>query len=504
LQVSIDKCRGPFDGNVIPAVEAAPITLTGNITISELIVEDGQSVIVSGSTIILTGNITVKDQGQLFVLKSRLQLSIRGERTYNVSIRNSASMIMQGSVLEGLSGASYMTLSEDASLTLVDSQVTGFSQLRSIGASTFTAQGSTLNVGYAILAGKSVSIIGTSMPKGRLEIYATSTELVEFKGNQVFMNSSRSVLDKLECNALELHSVNLMHVNNTKAGTAVFDSRQKVVVTDSIFGSLTYLSSGIATNVTVTVKGTQARAGGPIYAVFNTTVLRYWYLKVNVTDLAGTGIPAQIVVTDYLNKTAAIEKADVDGIALRAFPAEIINGTRTTFTGNYRIRATYMNYATGEYPVTLDGNKVVRVKFIESVPIITTTKLTLSTMKINTGDKVGFEGSINPGKPDEFVEVFAIGPGDVKIQQAFKTDKNGDFKGEYTLQTEGQWYFYADWLGGASQGISTKSQAFIVRVDPRPPITLLLLRALPIIVVVLGLMIGIAVLALSRRKKAKM
>jgi hypothetical protein len=205
-----------------------------------------------------------------------------------------------------------------------------------------------------------------------------------------------------------------------------------------------------------------------------------------------------------LNKTAAIEKADVDGIALRAFPAEIINGTRTTFTGNYRIRARYMNYATGEYPVTLDGNKVVRVTFIESVPIITTTKLTLSTMKINTGDKVGFEGSINPGKPDEFVEVFAIGPGDVKIQQAFKTDKNGGFKGEYTLQTEGQWYFYADWLGGASQGISTKSQAFIVRVDPRPPITLLLLRALPIIVVVLGLMIGIAVLALSRRKKAKM
>ena len=504
LEVSIDECGGPSDGSIIRAVKAAPITLTGNITISELIVENGQSVIVSASTIILTGNITVKDQGQLLVMRSRLQLSIRGERTYNVSVRNSASMVMQGSVLESLSATSMMTLSENASLTLIDSQVTGFSQLLSIGASTFAAQGSTLNVGYVILAGKSVSMIGTSMPKGQLGIYATSTELVEFKGNRVFMNSTRSVLDKLKCTTLELHSVDLMHVNNTNAGTAVFGSRQKVVATDSIFGSLTFLSPGIATNVTVTVKGTQARAGGPIYAVFNTTVVRYWYLKVNVTDLAGTGVPAEIVVTDYMNKTAAIEKADVNGIALRAFPAELINGTRTIFTGNYRIKARYMNYATGEYPVALDGNKDVRVKFIESVPIVSTTKLTLSTTKISVGDTVRFEGSINTRKPNEFVEVFAIGPGDVKIRQAFKTDENGVFKGEYRLQTEGRWYFYAEWLGGASQGISTKSQAFIVAVDPRPPLTLLLIRALPLVVVVLGVMIGIAFLALSRRKKAKM
>jgi len=209
-------------------------------------------------------------------------------------------------------------------------------------------------------------------------------------------------------------------------------------------------------------------------------------------------------VTDYMNKTAAIEKADVNGIALRAFPAELINGTRTIFTGNYRIKATYMNYATGEYPVALDGNKDVRVKFIESVPIISTTKLTLSTTKISVGDTVRFEGSINTRKPNEFVEVFAIGPGDVKIRQAFKTDENGIFKGEYRLQTEGRWYFYAEWLGGASQGISTKSQAFIVAVDPRPPLTLLLVRALPLVVVVLGVMIGIAFLALSRRRKAKM
>ena len=504
VQVRFEESGVPFDASAIPGVKAAPITLTGNITISELIVEDGQSVVVSGSTIILTGNITVKDEGQLLVLQSRLQLSIRGEKTYNVSVRNSGSMVMQGSVLEGLSGTSRMTLSENASLTLVNSQVGGFSKLLSVDASTFTAQGSTLNVGYVGLSGKSVSMTGTSMPVGQLGINATTTELVEFKGDQVFMNTSKSILDKLECNNLELHSTDLMYVNNTKAGTAVLDSRQKVVATDSVFGSLTFLSSGIATNVTVTVKGTQAMAGGPIYAALNATVLRYWYLKVNVTDLAGTGVPAQITVTDYMNKTAAIEQADIDGIYLRAFPAEIINGTRTIFIGNYRIKARYINYSTGEYPVVLDGNKDVWVKFIESVPVRTTTKLTLSSIKIRVGDKVRFEGSINTGKPDEFVEVFAIGPGNVTIKNAFKTDKNGVFKGEYTLQTTGQWYFYAEWLGGASQGISTKSQALIVTVEPRPPITLLLMRALPVVVVVLGVLIGIAFLALSRRKKVKM
>ena len=503
LQICSEGLRLDVANRNRSVANAAPIVLSGNITISELIVNDGQSVVVTGSTIILTGNITVKDQGQLLVIQSRLQLSIRGEKTYNVSIRDSGTMIMQGSVLETLSGASTITISDSASVTIANSEMTGFKQLLSLGTSSFTAQGSTLNVGSVVLDGKSASIVGTSMPKGQLSINATTTELTTFKGDRVYMNSSSSTLKEIECNTLELHSASVMYLNNTRAGTAILDSREKVIVTDSTFRALTILSPGIATNVVVTVEGTQARAGGPIYAG-NNTILRYWYLNVNVTDLAGTGIPAEIIVTDYMNKTAAIEKADVDGLYLRAFPAEIVNGTRTIFIGNYRIKARYLDYVTDEYPVVLDGNKDVWVKFTQSVPVETTTKLTLSTFKIKVGDKVKFEGYINKPVPDEFVEVYAVGPGDYKIQQAFKTDKNGAFKGEYALPTEGQWYIYANWLGGSSQGISTKSQAFIIIVEPRPPLSLLLIRALPVVVVVLGILIGMAFLVLGRRKKVKM
>ncbi len=503
LQVCSEGLRVDVAKRNSAVANAAPIVLSGNITISELVVDGGNSVVVSGSTIILTGNITVKDQGQLLVIQSRLQLSIRGEKTYNVSIRDSGSMIMQGSVLETLSGTSTMTISENASVTMATSEMNGFKQILSLGTSSFTAEGSTLNVGSVVLDGKSASIIGTSMPKGQLTVNATTTELAGFKGDRVYMNSSSSTLKEIECNTLELHSAGVMHLNNTRAGTAILESREKVIVTDSSFGALTILSTAIATNVVVTVEGTQARAGGPIYAG-NNTILRYWYLNVNVTDLAGTGIPAEIFVTDYMDKTAAVEKADVNGLYLRAFPAEIVNGTRTIFIGNYRIRARYLKYVTDEYPVVLDGNKDVWVKFTESVPVETTTKLTPSTLKIRAGDKVKFEGYINNPIADEFVEVYAIGPGDHKIQQAFKTDKNGAFKGEYMLPNEGQWYLYANWLGGTSQGISTKSQAFIIVVEPRPPISLLLLRALPVVVIVLGILIGMAFLVLGKRKKAKM
>ena len=77
-------------------------------------------------------------------------------------------------------------------------------------------------------------------------------------------------------------------------------------------------------------------------------------------------------------------------------------------------------------------------------------------------------------------------------------------KSEVKLTVEGEWHIYADWLGGAYQGMSTKSQAYIVTVEPRPSVLLLLLRALPVVIVVLGLIIGLAFLALSRRKRLKM
>ena len=485
-------------------VNAAPIVLTGNITISELIVDGTNNVVVTGSTIILTGNITVKDEGELLIVQSRIQFSIRGEKPYNISIGDSGKATISDSTLETFSGASRILLSDRSSTTLTNSYVIGFKELLSSQNSTLTVQGGKLDVRSISLEGKAVSIVGGMMPKGQLRIHSTTAQLVAFRGDRVFMNATSSTLNKIECNVLELYSPSPVYLNNSKATTCVLSSAEKIVVTDSTFGgSITFLSSGIATNVVVAAKGTKAKAGGPITAIGNATVLRYWYLNVNVTDLAGTGIPAEVTVTDYLNNTAAIGEADVDGRYLRAFPAEIVNGTRTIFIGNYRIKARYLNYATGSVPTVLDGNKDVWVKFIESVPVRTTTKLTITASKIRVGDPIKFEGSINTAKPDEYVAIIAVGPGDFKMEKAYKTDEDGTFKGELKPQVEGKWIIYADWLGGSGQGISTKSQVLIVIVEPRPPITLLLIRALPIFVVVLGVLVALAFLALGRRKRVK-
>jgi len=488
------------------AVNAAPVVLRGNITVSELVVDGGKSVVVSGSTIILTGNITVKDQGELLITESRIQLSIRGEKAYNISIRNLGKMIVVGSTLETLSGVSVIRLSEEGSMILTNSNVIGFSGIRSSGNSTMTVQDSQLNVGSVVHAGKTISIVGGSMPQGLLNItnWRARAELEGFTGDRIVMLVDSSRLMALECNQLVVNSSKPIQLNNSKVASCVLWSGDKTSVTDSTFGNLVFYSSGIATNVNVTAKGVLARAGGPIYAAsMNATVLRYWYLNVKVTDLPGTGVPARIVVTDYLNQTAATGQADADGKFRKPFLAEIINITRTIFVGNYRVKADYLNYTTPTSPVVLDGDKDVWVKFTQSVPVVSTTKLTVSATKIYVGDTVSVEGSINTKKPGEYVQVTAVGPGDIRNEQALKTDQNGVFKGKIKLQVEGEWYIYADWLGGASEGMSTKSQAFIITVQPRPSIVFLLVRAMPIIIVVLGVIFGLAFLALGRRKKVK-
>jgi len=391
-------------------------------------------------------------------------------------------------------------------MSLTNSNVTGFRGIYSSGNSTITIHGGVLNVGYTGHAGKAISIIGTSMPKGLLNItnWASTVELEGFKGDAIAMWANSTRLLALKSNTLLVNSIQSIQLNNSRVGSCALWSSQNTSVTDSNFGDLMFYSQGVATNVNVTAKGILARAGGPIYVgSTNATVLRYWYLKVKVTDYPGTGIPAKIVVTDYLNQTAATQKANADGIFMASFLAEIINISKTIFVGNYRIKAKYQNYTTLPKPIVLDGDKDIWVRFTQSVPVISTTKLTVSADKIYVGDTLRMQGSINTPKVDEYVQLIAIGPGDYRLQEAVKTDQNGGFKGDFKLQIEGEWRVYADWLGGGTQGISTKSQAFIVTVQPRPPIALLLIRAMPIVIIVLGVLFGFAFLALGRRKRVK-
>ena len=501
----------PFSGEGRNSANAAPVMLTGNVTISELVVDGTQRVVVIGSTLILTGNITVKDDGQLTVSQSRVQFSIRGEKAYNMSVSGRGRVDMVNSVMETLSGASRIAVSGNSSLTVTNSEILGFSQFSSTDNTVVTVQDTRMNIGYISSSGKSYSMVGASMIKvgkgsgsySTLSVAAVEAKLEDFQGDVVTMNVNRSVLKGIQCNVLDVSSREAILLENSTAKECFVKSDQDVAVRESRFGSLTFLSSGTASNVNITVEGVAARAGGPIYSGQNVTVRRYWYLKVRATDFAGTGIPGRIIVMDYLGNLAATGQADADGTFFSALLAEIVNNTRMFFVGNYRIRAEYLSYKSETIPVALDGNKEIRVRFLESVPVESTTKITLSSIKIRVGDSVKVEGYINTNRVDEYVQIVAVGPGDVNVGHAVKTNKDGVFKGEVKLTVEGEWYIYADWLGGSYQGMSTKSQAYIVTVEPRPPVLVLLLRALPVVIVVLGLIIGLAFLALSRRKRIK-
>lgn len=147
---------------------ALTLLLTVRSEEGELTVEGDGRMVVSGRTPVLTGNITVKDMGQLLVEGSRVQLSIRGEKPYNVSILDYGRMLCVNSRLETLSGASIITLSNHGNLTLINANLTGFKALYSKGNSTLKAQGSGLNLERVDFEGKAFSMIGGSMPKGEL------------------------------------------------------------------------------------------------------------------------------------------------------------------------------------------------------------------------------------------------------------------------------------------------------------------------------------------------
>lgn len=466
----------------------------------ELFLDDGKAMTISGRTLILTSDITVKNESQLMVTNSRIQLSVRGERGYNVSVLDKGTIILSNSMLQSLFNASTITLSGNSNVTFYNSNITGFNVLSSTENSSLEVQGGQIIVPYVNCSGKAFSITDGFMAKGDLHVNTPVANLDRFKGDRVFVNVGNSTLKRIECCLLAVKSVGPIYLNSSRAGNCSIQSDQKTVTADSTYDSLKFLSSGVAVNVSIS----KGKAGGPIYADTNVTIQRYWYLKVNVTDLAGTGIPAKIIIEDYFGKTMVTGEADAKGLYLEPTLAEIINSSKTNFIGNYRVRAEYLNYTTRSVPVVLDENRYVELKFTDSIPLETTTKLTVHPIVVKVGEPVKMRGWINSGKPGEHIEMIVSGPNNSRVETVYKTGEGGVFEGEFRPYIEGRWIIYADWLGGSPQGITTRSQAFIVTAEPRPSILILFIRALPIAIVVLGICVAVAFLVLGRFKESRL
>lgn len=470
------------------------------VIIRELYVAGKDRMTINSRSLILTGNITVRNQSQLLIAGSEIQFSIRGEKNYNISTSDEGKFVVSNSTLETLSTSSTVEISGDSSVTLINSHLKGFKDVYASDNSTFSSQGSILDVRSVKCAGHSVSIIGGSMPAGELNANVTSARLEKFSGDRIIVNVNKSLLTELQCNLLQLKSNQSVSLNNSKVQRCSIESAGEVITSNSAFGYLTVNSSGVAINVSTT----EGRSGGTIHAGVNATIKRYWYLKVNVTETSGVGIPANIIVEDYFGNLTATGKSGPDGIFLRPVLGEIINETSTIFVGNYKVRAEYKNHTTNMVPIVLDQTQYVHLRFTEDIPLDTATRLKIAPTKVRVEEAAKIDGWINKEQSNELIEITAIGPEDFKITIPCQTNEKGNFSSEFSPRVPGQWIIYADWSGGARYGARyTKSQALTLTANPRPSIFILFIQALPVAVVVMGIIAGMAFLALNRSKISK-
>ena len=138
-------CLGQDESEDIEAVDDLEETTDEiedeRIVITELYVDSDDEMIVSDRALILTGNITVMNASELMITSSDIQLSIRGERSYNVSILDEANMVISNSTLNTLSNASLVKLLDNGELKLINSNLTDFKTFSTSGNSTLTVQG---------------------------------------------------------------------------------------------------------------------------------------------------------------------------------------------------------------------------------------------------------------------------------------------------------------------------------------------------------------------------
>jgi len=472
------------------------------IIIRELYVTGHEKMSVTSRSLILTGNMTVRNQSELFIAGSKIQLSIRGEKTYNITTLNNGTMTASNSTLDTLSPSSIVRISDNSTMKLINSNLKGFKELCTYNASSLDITGGRFDIAAIKCAGKEVSIIGGNMPQGELNINTTKARLEKFKGDRVLVNVNKSLLTQLECNLLRVNTNQSVNLNNSKIGQCFIQSAGEIITADSSFTSLTMNSSGVAVNVTTATAG--GRSGGAIYTGLNATVKRYWYLKVNVTEMTGIGIPAKVIVEDYFGNVTATGKSEPEGLFNKPILAEIINATRTLFLGNYKVKAEYKNHTTRSVTIVLDKNMYLELRFTESVPIDSPTTMKISPTTVKVDEPVKIEGWLNGKQPNELVEINMIGPSDLRTTTASMTNQIGNFSLEFTPKVEGRWIFYADWIGGPRYGERyAKSQALVLTVEPRPSILVLLIQALPIAVVVLGIIAGMAFLAISRSRGSR-
>ncbi|MGC8961573.1 MAG: hypothetical protein ACP5K1_03900 [Candidatus Bathyarchaeia archaeon] len=479
----------------VSQVEAQEVSERG------ILVQGDEKVLIEDAYLILTGNVTVKDNGTLTLRRSTLQLSIRGEEDYNVSISGNGRILLENSTLLSLSKASQILLSDGANLTLASgSSLDGFKSLISNGTGGLAVRDGRLSIDRVSGKMDYLRLEGVES-QGVIGVEADRFHASGFNGSIVGVKCREAVLSDSMLGSLALNASDAVRLSRVEAGEALISSLGGFRLEDSSFKNLTLWGYGDAYNV-LTKSGSSLKAGGQIYALPNSTVRRFWYLTATVKDIAEVAVPAKIHLY-YVNGTEALQvQADILGRAYTPVLAEIVNSSRTLFVGNYLVEASYMNYSTGLIPLAMDSNKELKLRFRDVIPIPTTTHLGVSRLKLRVGEKLRVSGWIEAPLAGELVEITYRRPDGLEVKRATKTVEDGRFTDEFTPDTPGAWTVYADWLGGSiyvkDKQTTSRPVAFIVEV--RPKIHEVAIRMMPILIIVVALIMGVAYISLQKRK----
>ncbi|MEM2122276.1 MAG: hypothetical protein QXE79_01435 [Candidatus Bathyarchaeia archaeon] len=466
-----------------------------------ILVQSDEEVLIEDAYLILTGNITVEDNGTLILKESTVQLSIRGEEDYNVSISGNGRILLENSTLLSLSEESHILLSGMGNLTLASgSRLEGFKALTSNGTSRVAVKDG--RIGVKEISGRMDSLsLEEAESQGIIDVEAEGFYASGFKGSTVKVRCTEALISDSKFASLALNASDAGKLSRVEAGDSLIYSSKWLQLWDSSFKSLLLGGDGEAYNV-VTKSGSILKAGGQIYALPNSTVRRFWYLTLTVADIAGVPVPAKIRLY-YVNGSEALQvQADILGKAYTPVLAEMVNASRTLFVGNYLVEASYMNHSTGLTPFAMDSNKELKLKFKDVIPIPTTTHIGVSRLKLRVGEKLKVSGWIEAPLQGELIEITYRRPYGSEVKKAVATIEDGRFTDEFTPDTPGAWTVYAEWLGGSVhvKDKQTTSRPVTFIVEARPPIHEIAIRMMPILIIVVAVIIGLAYISLQKRR----
>jgi len=498
-----------------------------NASADELRLEvlNGDVVLMENLSTILTSDIVVDNNSTLILRNMDLQLSIRGEKTYNIIIDRNSTLILENTNITSLSNASTIRATHSGLVGKLGSSIIGFQNFTLQNSSIVSLNdfdllvknvNGSMNSLELVNTNCSLTIFNFSCPTVSVdsssigEMYGNVGDLECRKTNVRYLNVNCSVadLEDISSISMKIQATEPVSITRASADTSSIFSEVNTTITDSSFGNLTMGQIGQAYNVTI-LKTALVGAGGTIYAFKNSTIERYWYLTVNVTDLTNFPIPAKIEIYDHDKNLVKTVQANVHGMYYEPTLAEIVTDESTSFIGNYRLVA-YFNITEGvmtldtistEKTIKLDTNIDVKLRFADVILGLSSTEISLERAVIRLGDNVEINGTIEVPVSGEVVEVTYSRPDGTEFLRGSTTDNEGKFINEIQTDMEGRWAVTADWINGSSylENPVTVSRKEYFYVDPAVGTATILVRVVPVLIIVMATIIGIAFLFIKTK-----